>query len=1670
MGRRLQSCTLVTLMLASIFVSMIPAPEAEASLVVITEPVQLVDDGANNRMVAMDADSLGNIHAVYSQNTRQMYYTMLDPRSQVLIAPTQISNNGGAKSWHPDIAVDSMDRVHIVWADKSGQHSIVYTVINPWNDDRDGTATDDGTLSIIEDTIVSQRAHNRDWPSLAIDSRDNVHIAWEDSYDELSRFYQQPQIYYSMLEPDYAQSAAITVYDDTLLTPIIGHKGHPDIVVDADDFVQIAWDDTRGGKVELTFVIDTSGSMYSEWADVCTVIYGGTFSSGGYNFMGLKPMLEQANMTVFETLYGLGNYLPGAASTGNCAGHNMNAGPRNTALGLTPGDDSGGIRKLPGTVYNGGTYSGYSGEDWGPGSNWACLSWMDSSNNVPGNPPTTDDHHWNPNATKIVIPISDEGPKDGDPAGQTDDHASIAEAHDSCVRAGVIPVGMYGQTYGGGATVQSHFKDLAQCPDGVQGTHSRNCPGTTIANSDAGGQVYEFPSSGSGSSQMALLVEAMVYISTNNSREIYMSVLDPYNAETGFDSSGFAYGLSGTSVSGGNYYEDIGGLIAVNDTRITIDDAYSFHPSIGVDMDGNTHIVWMDGRDYGFEKDVSYEIYYTKLRLRGAGDWDGVPGGLSTYAIKKIEDTPISNVEGKAALPQNNKYAANSMYPELLTDDQNHVHIAWLDYWNTSAQEEIQYVRLNETSLTGPGEIALDAWEPVVVTNWQSNKLGPSSPKWPGLGQPPAFANDLGSGAHLAWTDTAKCGEEGNNNMFTICYTHILTGQVDIEFGEGETYYHVIEPGEQTIYNLTLNNTTPGPADLVSDTYSLNLSDIPANWSATLYFSNNHTAIFPSTPIFLLGGDSTRFYLRVRAPSIYQANEDELAEITVIATSHKDPAIRSDRMTLTLMDVVHGINLDTSHRMADVEQGQTAIFSITITNTGNVHDSFAFYDPASLEGQQEWLLPFGWQVEFPLEVELDPGQSTTKNLKVSIPTTQEPGTFVLYVKGWSIGEPIKSISQGTYDVLELWINVSIRSTGNIVFEIFDTMDYVLPGDCAVYEIAVTKHFADGWLIFTTPGAPAEMPEGSDIATWAQDHWTVELDFDEAPADPDGDGKRRFMMDTRYKVKVSVCAPTNASAGLGPAVTIKAHLDGHARVSDSVILSTNVVHVYDLNIVTMDEEITDPASPTLDVNPGEDRIITIRTTNEGNGPDRYDMRLARVTKVGADDVLWDVEVPRNLLQELERGTSQELDIGIHVPQKVEMGEYKIVIEVYSEEAYPQTGPSSTKLRDTLVITVNVLEFHDMQISIDSTIDTDVKTAAPGQIIDFTVNITNAGNVEDTPALHNHTAFREDGEWVFNEEPGMGTLTDWTLSWAVVLNADNSQPEVEVECLELTTLDVNVVAENPDDCIYFTDSETFQMPTMDAYETITMRAILQISTNAKLDTRPIGLKVTSMNGGMMEELGDYDDSASWQGEMEDSNEQVVTIRLRAPNLEILEVEVGEKQNSAEVGEFIPVRVLVQNSGNVHATDVVIVLCQGQEVADIRSNGCDEANVVFKQVIGALMPPDGTGDPTPIELYLLWPVDAGSHEVSVVMDPDNEIVESSENDNIKAVPSELESSNPLWDVTSAAIATYSLPVGILLLTLSLGGVVFMVGRGRTLEAKNRLAEQSSLLSVLGSEEDPL
>ena len=72
---------------------------------------------------------------------------------------------------------------------------------------------------------------------------------------------------------------------------------------------------------------------------------------------------------------------------------------------------------------------------------------------------------------------------------------------------------------------------------------------------------------------------------------------------------------------GGMYGEDTGWgdeghLVVVNDTRVTINDAYSFHPSIGIDGQSNTHIAWMDARDYSFAEVSDYESTIPNLECK----------------------------------------------------------------------------------------------------------------------------------------------------------------------------------------------------------------------------------------------------------------------------------------------------------------------------------------------------------------------------------------------------------------------------------------------------------------------------------------------------------------------------------------------------------------------------------------------------------------------------------------------------------------------------------------------------------------------------------------------------------------------------------------------------------------------------------------------------------------------------------------------------------------------------------------------------------------------------------------------------------------------------------------------------------------------------------------------
>ena len=57
--------------------------------------------------------------------------------------------------------------------------------------------------------------------------------------------------------------------------------------------------------------------------------------------------------------------------------------------------------------------------------------------------------------------------------------------------------------------------------------------------------------------------------------------------------------------------------------------------------------------------------------------------------------------------------------------------------------------------------------------------------------------------------------------------------------------------------------------------------------------------------------------------------------------------------------------------------------------------------------------------------------------------------------------------------------------------------------------------------------------------------------------------------------------------------------------------------------------------------------------------------------------------------------------------------------------------------------------------------------------------------------------------------------------------------------------------------------------------------------------------------------------------DTNEQVLEMRLRAPDLALEKVSVNQRE--ASIREMISVIVEVTNRGNAHASDVNIILCK-------------------------------------------------------------------------------------------------------------------------------------------------
>jgi BNR repeat-like domain len=182
---------------------------------------------------AIAVDSSGNPHVVWADDTSgdyEIYYKKSPDGGATWTASQRLTWNSGW-STNPAIAVDSSDRLHVVWHDDSSGNLEIYY-----------RRSMNGGETWATRQRLSWNSGKSYYPVIVVDSSDNLHVTWHDNTPA------NYEIYYKM-----SSDAGINWSTAQRLTVTSGFSYHPTIAVDSSGKVHIVWEDDTPGNLEMYY-------------------------------------------------------------------------------------------------------------------------------------------------------------------------------------------------------------------------------------------------------------------------------------------------------------------------------------------------------------------------------------------------------------------------------------------------------------------------------------------------------------------------------------------------------------------------------------------------------------------------------------------------------------------------------------------------------------------------------------------------------------------------------------------------------------------------------------------------------------------------------------------------------------------------------------------------------------------------------------------------------------------------------------------------------------------------------------------------------------------------------------------------------------------------------------------------------------------------------------------------------------------------------------------------------------------------------------------------------------------------------------------------------------------------------------------------------------------------
>lgn len=477
---------------------------------------------------------------------------------------------------------------------------------------------------------------------------------------------------------------------------------------------------------------------------------------------------------------------------------------------------------------------------------------------------------------------------------------------------------------------------------------------------------------------------------------------------------------------------------------------------------------------------------------------------------------------------------------------------------------------------------------------------------------------------------------------FDECY--IRDYGVDVSISPAE---NIGWPGENVTFSVEVANV--GRFD---DNYELAAVPENAEWVANL--TNNLVS--------LAAGTSENVILTVTIPPT--AEEGDSTVVTVSATSQENENVKDNASCLTHA-IQWGVDVLILENWQENLPGGTLVYTVTITNTGNVSDNYALENTDNAT----WDLSLSENL-----VEVANGTSANVTLTVTIP---EDATGCE-----SDNITITAISQKNAEVKDNDSCIAhVKVVRRVEVLISPGFKHDLPEEDVTFIVTVKNegNVSDNY------GLSVEDTKG----------WAPTLDNDSLV----------ISENENETTTLRVHIPENAEPGMSDTIIVTA-----TSLTDNTATDNDNCAAYALPSTGVSVSISPDENEGV---PGENVTFTVTVTNEGNVTDNYDLTVT-------DDAVWGATLDDYLFESVAPDENRQTTLSVTVPDDASEGDStNITVTATSQE--------NENVSDSDTCTVPAVENIVPGVSIS--ISPDYQENVPGGTIEYEVTITNTGELAD-----------------------------------------------------------------------------------------------------------------------------------------------------------------------------------------------------------------------------------------------------------------------------------------------------------------------------------------------------